>query len=203
MLDKKHWYDGFFYDKFIAPNQDKIYNKIEKIIPNESTLLDFGCGTGRLSFRLADKCKRITAIDLSVKNITFAKSKQSLLPKNNLSFLHDDTSILKAEENILYDYAVISYVIHEIPERDRVDILKELKSFSKRLIISDYISPIPHNGYGLLTYVVEYLAGSDHYKNFKNYVKNGGIKSLADKADLKIIRQISNRKNSMHLAVLE
>lgn len=30
--NKNHWYDGLFYDKFIAPNQDKSYRIIKKII---------------------------------------------------------------------------------------------------------------------------------------------------------------------------
>jgi len=27
--DKKHWYDGWFYDKIIAPNQDKLFGQIK------------------------------------------------------------------------------------------------------------------------------------------------------------------------------
>ena len=202
MQDLKHWYDGYFYDRFIAPNQDKIYRKIKKIIHQDSNVLDFGCGTGRLAFQLADKCKSVTGIDLSAKNIQFAGSKLANHPIKNIYFIHGDTSILKAGLTTQYDFTVLSYVIHEMPENSRINTLKELKSVSKKIIISDYISPIPHNSYGLLTYTAEYFAGSHHYRNFRNYIKNGGIEFLAEKADLKIVRQIKKKKNSMHLAVL-
>lgn len=59
MNDKKHWYDGKFYDKFIAPNQDKIFEQIIKIIAKDTLILDVGCGTGRLAFQLSGHCKKL------------------------------------------------------------------------------------------------------------------------------------------------
>ncbi|MDX1702247.1 MAG: class I SAM-dependent methyltransferase [Melioribacteraceae bacterium] len=203
MQDKKHWYDGFFYDRFIAPNQDKIYSSINKIVQKDSNVLDFGCGTGRLTLQLAEKCKSVAAVDLSIKNINYARSKLKNNSIKNISFMHGDTSVLKNGKFTKFDHIIISYVIHEMPESKRIETLKELKSIAKQLILSDYISPIPHNGYGFLTYAVEYIAGSDHFKNFKNYIQNGGIEYLAEEADLKIVMQVKNKKNSNHLAVLE
>jgi SAM-dependent methyltransferase len=203
MEDKKHWYDGIFYDNFIAPNQDKIYNKIRKIIPENSIVLDFGCGTGRLSFQLADKCRTITAIDLSTKNIEVAKLKLKKNPYNNISFFHGDFSVLTNQNILEYDYSIISFVIHEIPENLRGKTLRDLKSVSQKIIISDYISPIPINLNGALTFAVEFLAGRDHFMNFKNYTKNGGIDYLAADSNLKIVRQIKDKNNTFHLAVLE
>ena len=45
----KHWYDGWFYDNFLAPNQDNAYKIIKNFIDDDSTVLDAGCGTGRTS----------------------------------------------------------------------------------------------------------------------------------------------------------
>lgn len=63
--NKYHWYDGWFYDTFIAPNQDKLFSQIKELIESDSTIIDIGCGTGRLEFTLADKCKSVLGIDLS------------------------------------------------------------------------------------------------------------------------------------------
>lgn len=52
MESKYHWYDGLFYDKLIAPNQDKMIGKIKKLIEQDSEILDAGCVTGRLEFIL-------------------------------------------------------------------------------------------------------------------------------------------------------
>ena len=35
MENKDHWYDGWFYDNFIAPNQDRLFGQIKNLIePN-------------------------------------------------------------------------------------------------------------------------------------------------------------------------
>lgn len=31
-INKNHWYDGWFYDLFIAPNQDRLFGQIIKLI---------------------------------------------------------------------------------------------------------------------------------------------------------------------------
>ena len=65
--DKNHWYDGWFYDKMIAPNQDRIFREIKKVIEPNSTIIDVGCGTGRFSFSIADKVNSVAGIDFQVR----------------------------------------------------------------------------------------------------------------------------------------
>ncbi len=50
MTNKDHWYDGQFFDRFIAPNQDNVFARVREIITDGSSVLDVGCGTGRLAF---------------------------------------------------------------------------------------------------------------------------------------------------------
>ena len=54
--NKEHWYDGWFYGRWIAPNQDRLFGQIKNLLPPNSTVIDVGCGTGRLAFTLVDKC---------------------------------------------------------------------------------------------------------------------------------------------------
>src|SRR5450759_5985558 len=68
-INKYHWYDGWFYDIVIAPNQDKLFGQIKNLIEPNSKIIDIGCGTGRLEFALADKCESVLGIDLSERNI--------------------------------------------------------------------------------------------------------------------------------------
>ena len=65
IVNKYHWYDGGFYDRFIAPNQRELFMQIIELIKPESTIIDVGCGTGFFSFSVADKCKTVLGIDLS------------------------------------------------------------------------------------------------------------------------------------------
>jgi predicted RNA methylase len=49
--NKKHWYDGWFYDVIIAPNQDNLFGQIKNLIAEGSSIIDIGCGTGVLNLQ--------------------------------------------------------------------------------------------------------------------------------------------------------
>lgn len=203
MKDKRHWYDGKFYDNLIAPNQDKMFAQIKSLIPQDSSVIDVGCGTGRLSFQLADHCKKVVGLDLSSKNISVAEINYRIVPQNNISFIHDDINKIVEQGFEKFDYAVMTYVIHEMPEKERIKALTELKNIARKIIIGDYITPTPKTLWGRLNVIVEYFAGKDHYNNFKSYVKNGGLDYLIEKANLKKINEIINNPKTAHLVVVE
>ena len=201
--DKKHWYDGRIYDKFIAPNQDKMFEIIKGIIPENSKIIDVGCGTGRLAFYLSQHCKKIVGVDLSSENISVANENLMLKNIENVEFIHGDITKLLNKEQEKFDYAVTTYVIHEIDENERIKVLPHMKTIADKIIIGDYIAPTPNSFWGMMNVVVEFLAGRNHYNNFKNYVKNGGIDFLANQAKLKKLNEIKNQPQTSHLVVLE
>ena len=121
-INKNHWYDGWIYDKFIAPNQDKMFGEIKKFIQPDSTVIDVGCGTGRFSFSIADKVNKVVGIDLSEKNISTAKRTLERNSNSKISFLHTSLSELIAK-NQHFDYAVMTYVIHEVEPEERINLL--------------------------------------------------------------------------------
>lgn len=203
MNDKKHWYDGRIYDKFIAPNQDKIFEQIKNSIPKNSNVIDVGCGTGRLALQLSEHCKKIVGIDFSSENISVANANLITKKLGNIEFIHGNITKLTNIENDKFDYAVITYVIHEMEESERIKVLFHIKSIADHIIIGDYITPTPNTFWGKVNIIVEFLAGKDHYNNFKNFVKNGGINYLVDKSGLKKIKEIKNQPQTSHLVVLQ
>lgn len=199
--NKNHWYDGWFYDVFIAPNQDRLFSLIKNIIEPNSSVLDVGCGTGRFPFTIADKSKSVLGIDLSTRNIEKAKSNLAKNPNEKISFVHSTISDL-ISQNLHFDYAVMTYVIHEVNEEERVKLLKDISNVADKIIIGDYLVPKPKGFWSLLNEVVEFAAGSEHYRNYKNYIRNGGLQDLANKAGLKIVKGIKNKPSTSHLVVL-
>jgi demethylmenaquinone methyltransferase/2-methoxy-6-polyprenyl-1,4-benzoquinol methylase len=155
-----------------------------------------------LVFQLSEHCNKIIGIDLSSKNISVALEKKNI-NHSNIQFYHVDAKSVKKLIPQKFEYSVITYVIHEMPENERIKLLLELKEVSQKIIIGDYLVPTPKTFWGGLNIVVEYLAGRDHYNNFKNYVKNGGINFLAREVNLKIINEIKNKPQTAHLVVLE
>lgn len=200
--NKNHWYDGWFYDTIIAPNQDKLFSQIEKLIEPKSSIIDVGCGTGRLAFRLSAKCRSVLGIDLSKRNINRAQLQLFRRPSYKISFQHRSLRDIINVDHSYFDYAILTYVIHEVNEDEQLNLLNELTQVADKIIIGDYLVPKQNRLANRLTEVIEYIAGSEHFRNYKNYLSNGGIYSLAEKAGLKIIIETSNQPSTNHIVVL-
>lgn len=199
---KNHWYDGWFYDKFIAPNQDKMFGEIKKIIQPNSSVIDVGCGTGRFSFYVADKAAKVVGIDLSEKNINTAKRTFEKYSNSKISFLHSNLSEL-VKTNQHFDYAVMTYVIHEVNPEERINLIKEMSLIADKIIIGDYLVPVRKGFQSVFNELVEYFAGREHYKNFKDFVANNGLTNLASKAELNIVFELKNTPSTSQVLVLE
>jgi hypothetical protein len=48
---------------------------------------------------------------------------------------------------------------------------------------------------------VEFAAGRNHYKNYKNFITNGGIKKIASEAGLKLIAEHKDQPLTSHLVI--
>ncbi len=199
--NKFHWYDGDFYDRIIAPYQTGLFNQIKEIIPDGSSIIDVGCGTGYLEFLLADKCKYALGIDLSKRNIKRANRNLIQNQRPEIGFEHKSLSEIKAEKGLQFDYAITTYVIHEVNEHERLALMLDMAKVAKRLIIGDYLAPQPKNKAGVLNEVIEFIAGNEHYRNFKNFQKKGGIHALLKEGNFRIISEIVNESN--HIVEIE
>ncbi len=72
---------------------------------NEKSLLDLGCGTGEISFRLAGDFKNVLGIDLSVDMIQQAKQKNPTV--HNIQFEQGD--LVHLHQPVTYD-VIISFL---------------------------------------------------------------------------------------------
>lgn len=200
--NKDHWYDGRFYDLLIAPNQDKLFRRVKDIVDPESIVLDVGCGTGRLGLQLADKCKWIDGVDLSKRNIDVAKSKLARRSPANVAFHHSDIFCFLGETAKRYDYAVLTYVIHELDENARQTVLQALSRVAHKIIIVDYLAPQPRTIVGVINELIEYVAGRDHYRNFKLFLDAHGLTGLAKSSGLSIVNEERIHPSASHLLVV-
>ncbi|MBK7230148.1 MAG: class I SAM-dependent methyltransferase [Ignavibacteriales bacterium] len=202
MQNKNHWYDGWFYDKLIAPNQDRMFGEIKNLIEPNSSVIDVGCGTGRFSFSIADKVSKVVGVDLSSKNITTSNQTLQKNPNNKISFLHTKLSNL-ISQNHHFDYGVMTYVIHEVNPEDRITLLIEVAQIADKIIIGDYLVPTNKGFWGMLNQVVEFAAGNEHYTNFKDFVKNDGLTGLTKAAKLKVVKEVHNKPVTSQVMILE
>src|SRR5450759_3476913 len=106
--NKNHWYDCCFYDILIAPNQDQLFGQIKNLVDAQSKIIDVGCGTGRLEFALADKCKSVLGIYLSERNIDRAHLILLKHPNDKISFQHRILSEIINERQTHFDFAILT-----------------------------------------------------------------------------------------------
>ena len=201
MNNKDHWYDGWLYDVMIAPRLDGLFGRVKNFIEPGSAVVDIGCGTGRLSLALADKCGSVLGVDLSRRNIARANLVLARGRHSNVTFRHTDAGqAFQAGEH--FDYAVMTLMLHEVPPAERAGLLLEAARVADKIIIGDYLVPAPGLLLGALVETVEFSAGADHYRNYKDFVRGGGIPGLAAGAGLTIVKEIKNSPPVTHLALL-
>jgi SAM-dependent methyltransferase len=200
--NKNHWYDGWFYDTIIAPNQDKLFGQIRDMIGPDSDIVDIGCGTGRFEFSISGKCRSVLGIDLSERNINRAKKTLFKYPDKKIYFHHGNLTEIINGGDKHFDFAVLTYVIHEVDKNERIDLLKQVAGIAEKIIIGDYVVPKPNGFTGFLSELIEFVAGSDHYRNYKSYMADGGMEFLADSAGLRINSEIKNQNLPGYIVTL-
>ncbi|PIU19566.1 MAG: hypothetical protein COT18_06820 [Elusimicrobia bacterium CG08_land_8_20_14_0_20_59_10] len=200
--NKDHWYDGWLYDVLIAPHQDGLFGQILELMEPGSKVIDIGCGTGRFSFSAAGKYRSVLGIDLSRRNIARANLLLSRKLTGNISFRHAGAEAVLSGGKEHYDYAVMTYVLHEVGEPERVKLLLAAVRAADKVILGDYLVPTPGGFRGALAEMVEFAAGPGHYASYGNFVSHGGLRGLAAEAGLNIVREIKNEQAASHLVLL-
>ncbi len=188
-IDKTHFYDGWLYSKTDDPGKQVIRDIIVEQIPDNSSVVDIGCGTGALAFQLAGKCRKVVGIDLSSKMLQFADKRKSEGSYPNVEFFHGDATKLSETLSESLDYATISVVLHEMPPETGLGILREIRPIAKKLIVADYITPQPRSVWGIMNQLGEFMAGIEHYRIFRSFHTYGGLKALLAESGLKIEKE--------------
>ncbi len=201
--EKKHWYDGWFYDRLIAPNQDVLFAHIRRHIPPEATVLDIGTGTGRLAFQLAARGNAVHAIDLSLRNVERALSRLLRDPHPTLSIEHAGVDVLLERGIPKFHFAVLTFVLHEIPSAERRHVLEVAARLAETVLVGEYRVPFPGGFDGALTRVVEFVAGREHFTNFKDFIAAGGVPGLIKALPLHIDHEVQRLPNTGSLYVLK
>jgi ubiquinone/menaquinone biosynthesis C-methylase UbiE len=97
---------------------------------NDEKILDMCCGTGGLTFVIAEKCSantQIKGIDLSNGQIRIAKKKNNY---PNIDFQVADAADTPFQNNA-FDKTIIAHALHEMKRDNRLKVLSEAKRILK------------------------------------------------------------------------
>lgn len=179
-----------WYDRIFEPMNSglrKIGLKMYPVKPGMD-ILDIGCGTGAHLKLYQDKKCNVFGVDLSPAMLQIAEKK--LGKSANLQRV--DATETGFSDN-KFDLILSSTVLHEMNPKVRSDVLKEAKRLLKkegRILIIDFhpgpIKKIKGIYSKVIITVSEIFAGREHYKNYRNFIKNGGLPSLLGLSDFVI-----------------
>jgi len=178
-------YNATLWGMLVDPLVSGLHSYVAAKVPSGSKAVDACCGTGQLVFKLATNCSEVVGIDLSPQMIRAANKKKERLKNQNSSFVFGDvTEVLQRYDDDAFDFATISMAFHAMPKIFRVPMLKQLSRVAKKVIAVDYASDMPFNTAGIHNRILEFVAGAEHFSNFRNFRHEGGLHQLATETNL-------------------
>jgi SAM-dependent methyltransferase len=188
---KTNWYDGWFYAHVIDPLSGKPFSRvIKKMIDPQDKVIEIGCGTGSLALSIADQCSEITGVDISPKMIGYAKKAVDTKSYSHIEFrLIEKNTHLPEIFHRKFDCAIAKMVLHETGPEIRNRMIADIKKISNYAILTDWVYPQPGGLSGLITRVIEYTAGQEHYQNFLSWCSLGGLDGFVKMHHLKVLRE--------------
>lgn len=189
---------GLFYSSVIDPMLAGMRKKVSREIQQGKKILDVACGTGAQVFELAPFAKEVIGIDLSESMIRKAEQSKRKHQATNVQFrLCDATNKWKFEDKY-FDCAVLTLALHQFPPEVYTAILEEMKRVAQQIIIVDYAVPLPQNIVGWGSRMAEFLAGSEHFRNFRKFYRAGGLIKILPANNISIQRENYFAKGVFH-----
>ena len=174
--DTSRWSHGWFYHTFFDRPLAEARRVVMDLVPRGASVLDIGCGTGALcsGLRAARSC-RVVGVEMSRKMLRYARAHSRF---DDIAYEYGDATNLDTIDTGTYDYATVLFLIHEIPLRQRLEVLNESLRVARHAIIVDSHVPLPRNIFSTALHAVELMGGREHHESFADYLATGGIGGL-------------------------
>jgi len=157
-----------------------------------SSALDVCCGTGDQALYYSRRGIIATGIDIDPCMVGAARAKSYKLGLKNVSFHTASAQHLPFPDDV-FDCASISAAIHENERSDIDRIISEMRRVVKpdgALILVDYKVPLPRLISAYFSFVLEYFAGRDHWRCFRDYMDQGGLDGILERHGLHEERRV-------------
>ncbi len=146
----------------LGPKLAQVVDDIRKTHPDlkEASVLEYACGTGLLSLRLAPHCRSLTAKDQSAGMLAVACERAAQSDALPVTFCEGDILAI-SEADRSYDYAFVSFALHLFPLHQEIEILRNLCwVVRKAVVIIDH-----ERAWRPMVALAEWLEGS-YYDKF-------------------------------------
>jgi SAM-dependent methyltransferase len=187
------------YRLLIDPMLNSSHRTAASMVREGEKVLDVACGTGALAYLIAERTKAaVTGIDTDTEKLKTAERTMRRRGVREFNFVRMDATDLSPFATDEFDVAVISMAIHQFTRTDGLAVLREMKRVARRIIIVDYGFPLKPGLLSWLTWGIEFIAGGDHFRNFRRYMDGGGIDPVLNEVSLTLTgRKVKGRGTLM------
>ena len=175
---EEYQYSAKFYDKLLYPFIRFIRLRVISVVKKYQykTILDVCCGTG-------DQLKLLQAHGFKGEGIDISDAMLSIAQKGEIraNCKHQDAAEMHYEDK-KFELVMTTFALHEKDHKTARKIVEEMVRVTAKdgdILIVDYeLSEKTSALSKTLIYFIEWLAGGEHYKNFRSYIKKGGLPEL-------------------------
>ncbi|MGB8706782.1 MAG: methyltransferase domain-containing protein [Dehalococcoidia bacterium] len=142
-------------------------------------VLDVGCGTGDQVFHYEQKGAIATGVDRNPNMIELAERNRKRQGFKSTFRIASATELPFPDG--YFNCASISLALHEMEKDERNKAVSEMKRVVKKkgvLMFIDFQVPLPRNSIAYLIKTVEFIAGRDNHKCFRDYLAQDGLNGL-------------------------
>ncbi len=195
-----------FYDLVFGRVVSRVHETVFRLAPPEpgDRVLDVACGTGLLLEKYHRAGARVHGIDSSREMLEVARNR---VPEAGL--VHGDASRMPFPRRE-FDIVSTTLALHEMSPEARKRVLGEIRRVTRRggrIVIGDYSVPREKTVSGVLAgrvvETIERLAGGEHYENYLEFKKTGGVEAIPRLLGLKPEKEASIYGGCIRILVLK
>jgi ubiquinone/menaquinone biosynthesis C-methylase UbiE len=132
------WPPGKTREEAIMMTHEYMLKKLNA--PPDAVVADFGCGIGAFSILLAQRFKKVTALNMNRGQLAIARKKARAGRIKNIEFVEAD--IMETRFENAYDVIVLHDVAPHLPDRKKaLKILHRALKPGGKLIMSEWLAP--------------------------------------------------------------
>ncbi len=186
---EEYQYSAKFYDRLLYLFIRDIRIRVIKVVKEYQykTILDVCCGTGDQLKLLREHGFDGEGVDISDAMLTIAQKGEI---KANCK--HQDAAKMHYED-AKFALVMTAFALHEKDHDTARKIVEEMVRVVAKggdILIVDYeLSEKTSALSKMLIYFIEWLAGGEHYRNFRSYIKKGGLPDLLSGITLKEVER--------------
>lgn len=184
------------YDFLIEPFLARVKLFTVKILlkkfnkSHDVRILEVACGTGTLSHLLAKKGFNVLALDNSYSMIRQTYNKIHDSSSGRVTAIHGDASTMPFY-SASFDAVIMQLGLHEMENKIRMNSGREIIRVAKKDAVFVLFDFAPTNKWSYSKFIltiIEFIAGTDHYRNGRRFIKNGGILSFLENLNLEVVK---------------